>query len=121
MKWWRQLPATPGRGNADRPASPIEISSADSNEESMQEVSDEIKIQIKHIQVDESPIEMKGEGPKILIYHSHTREAYRQNPEDPYAEASAEAFRTDGMNYSVVRIRELHWLKPFQTGELQFA
>ncbi|NLU35681.1 MAG: stage II sporulation protein P [Clostridiales bacterium] len=95
---------TPGRGNADRPASPIEISSADSNEESMQEVSDEIKIQIKHIQVDESPIEMKGEGPKILIYHSHTREAYRQNPEDPYAEASAEAFRTDDMNYSVVRI-----------------
>ena len=69
----------------------------------MQEVSDEIKIQIKQIQVDDDPIEMTGDGPKILIYHSHSR-IYRQDPNDPYKEASAEAFRTDDLNHSIIKV-----------------
>lgn len=93
-----------GRGSIDRTANPIDISMTDSNDDIMQEVSDEIKIQIKQIEVDDDPIEMSGEGPKILIYHSHSRESYRQNPNDPYKEASAEAFRTDDLNYSVIKV-----------------
>jgi len=94
-----------GRGSVDRSDNTIDISSIDSDEEGrMQEVSDEIRIQIKQIQVDDKPIEMSGEGPKILIYHTHTREAYRQDPNAPYKEASAEAFRTNDMNYSVVKV-----------------
>jgi stage II sporulation protein P len=94
----------PGRGSVDRPSNPVDISRADSNEDTQQEVSDEIKIQISQIQVDDNPIEMTGDGPKILIYHSHSRESYRQNPNNPYKEASAEAFRTDDLNYSVIQV-----------------
>ena len=81
-----------GRSGIDRPDEPIDISRADSNEDHAQEVSEDIKIQISQIQVDDHPIEMNGEGPKILIYHSHSRESYKQNPKDPYKEAFAEPF-----------------------------
>ncbi|HHU48172.1 MAG: stage II sporulation protein P [Caldicoprobacterales bacterium] len=94
----------PGRSGIDRSDVSMDISQADSDEDNMQEVSDEIKIQIKQIQVDDDPIEMTGDGPKILIYHSHSRESYRQDPNDPYKEASAEAFRTDDLNHSIIKV-----------------
>ena len=93
----------PNRGPIDRSTDPIDISQLDSEEGDPQEISDEIRIQIKGIQVDDNPLEMTGEGPKIMIYHSHSRESYRQNPKDPYKEASSEPFRTDDHNYSVMK------------------
>lgn len=93
-----------GRSGIDRPDEPIDISRADSNEDHAQEVSEDIKIQISQIQVDDHPIEMNGEGPKILIYHSHSRESYKQNPKDPYKEAFAEPFRTDDLTHSVIKV-----------------
>ena len=38
----------------------------------------------------------------ILIYHTHTHEAYAQDPSDPYT--AVEAWRTDDAQHSVVRV-----------------
>jgi len=97
----------PGRNGVDRSDNPADINHGDPEEDSNSEVSDEIKIQIEQIKVDNNPIELTGDGPKILIYHSHTREAYRQDPDNPYKEASAEAFRSNDMNYTVVKVGEV--------------
>ncbi|NLB43213.1 MAG: stage II sporulation protein P, partial [Clostridiales bacterium] len=91
------------RNGIDRSASPIDISRLDSEEGKVQEVSDEIRIQIDGIQVDDSPVELSGDGPKILIYHSHSRESFKQDPKAPYKEASSEPFRTDDHNYSIIK------------------
>ena len=91
------------RNGIDRSASPIDISRLDSEEGKEQEISDEIQIQIDGIQVDDSPVELSGDGPKILIYHSHSREAFMQDPKAPYKEASSEPFRSDDLNYTVIK------------------
>lgn len=67
---------------------------------------EEVVIRIKAIEDDQKPIKLKekGQGPQILIYHTHSREAYRQNPKDQYK--AVEAFRTDDLNYSVVSVGE---------------
>ena len=38
----------------------------------------------------------------ILIYHTHTHEAYAQDPDDPYD--AVEAWRTEDAEHSVVRV-----------------
>ena len=40
--------------------------------------------------------------PRVLIYHTHTHEAYAQTPDDPYVET--EAWRTEDQAHSVVRV-----------------
>lgn len=40
--------------------------------------------------------------PRIIIYHTHTHEAYEQSTSDPYE--AIEAWRTVDMDYSVVRV-----------------
>lgn len=40
--------------------------------------------------------------PKVLIYHTHTHEAYAQDPGDPYE--SVEAWRTTDADHSVLRL-----------------
>lgn len=42
--------------------------------------------------------------PRVLIYHTHTHEAYQQVSEDPYEET--ETWRTDDPQHSVVRVGE---------------
>ena len=42
--------------------------------------------------------------PRVLIYHTHTHEAYAQTAEDPYVET--EAWRTEDQSHSVVRVGE---------------
>ena len=42
--------------------------------------------------------------PRVLIYHTHTHEAYSQVAEDPYVET--EAWRTADQSHSVVRVGE---------------
>ncbi len=91
------------RNGIDRSESPIDISRMDSEEGKEQDVSDEIKIQIDGIQVDDNPLELTGDGPKILIYHSHSREAFKQDPKAPYKEASSEPFRSDDLKYTVIK------------------
>ena len=42
------------------------------------------------------------DAPRVLIYHTHTREAYRQTEDDPYIQT--EPFRTADAEHSVVRV-----------------
>lgn len=77
------------------------------------EIPDDIKIVIEKIEDNLGPIELTGDGPQILIYHSHSREAYRQEPDRKYKEAAREAFRSDDLNSTVVRVGDMlaHHLK----------
>ena len=51
--------------------------------------------------VEEPPPRLEN-PPRVLIYHTHTSEAYRQTEEDPYVET--EPFRTLDADHSVVRV-----------------
>ncbi len=44
----------------------------------------------------------RTDRPRVLIYHTHTHEAYAQTPDDPYVET--EAWRTEDQTHSVVRV-----------------
>ena len=44
------------------------------------------------------------ERPRVLIYHTHTHEAYAQTAADPYRET--ESWRTEDQTHSVVRVGE---------------
>lgn len=90
-------------GNADKST---KTGDADSEEGGSSDVSEGARIKIDQIKVDQQPLVLSGQGPKIMIYHSHTRESYQQDPRDPYREASSEAFRTDDLNHSVVKVGE---------------
>ncbi len=76
-------------------------------------IPDDIKIVIEKLEDDLGPIELTGEGPQILIYHSHSREAYMQDPDRKYKESTKEAFRSDDLNNTVVRVGDVlaHHLK----------
>lgn len=63
-------------------------------------------IEIEVIQEVEEPEDTLIESPKpsVLIYHTHTHEAYRQVEDDPYE--AVEAWRTEDAAHSVVRVGE---------------
>ena len=69
------------------------------------DISEEIKIEISKIKDDLGTITLTGEGPQILIYHTHSREAYKPDPENPYK--AVEAFRCDDLSYTVVKVGEV--------------
>lgn len=73
-------------------------------EEAVGEVSEEIQIQVKKISDDLPPIALKGDGPQILIYHTHSREAYRQDPNNPYKDIAV--FRSTDFSQTVVGVGE---------------
>ena len=64
-------------------------------------VAEEIIIEIVSSQRTETA---QTEHPRVLIYHTHTHEAYAQNDADPYVET--EVFRTADPAHSVVRVGE---------------
>lgn len=72
--------------------------------EADEEIPDEIKVQISQIKDELEPVEISGEGPQILIYHSHSREAYSQNSEDKYVETVK--WRTKDTLHNVIRVGE---------------
>lgn len=47
-------------------------------------------------------IETSQRAPRVLIYHTHTHEAYEQTQDDPYE--ALEAWRTEDTQHSVVRV-----------------
>lgn len=73
-------------------------------EEAVGEVSEEIQIQVKKISDDLPPITLQGSGPQILIYHTHSREAYRQDPDNPYKDIAV--FRSNDLSQTVVGVGE---------------
>ncbi len=59
-----------------------------------------------HIEVIKGPVQKETEKKRILIYHTHTYEAYEPTPENTYA--ATEQWRTRDENFNVVRVgREL--------------
>lgn len=59
---------------------------------------DGIEIEVIPQAAEEKPI------PRVLIYHTHTHEAYEQDSDDPYE--ALEAWRTNDADHSVVRVGE---------------
>ena len=51
---------------------------------------------------DSEPLPEKTDAPSILIYHTHTHEAYEQDASNPYE--AIETWRTSDENHSVVRV-----------------
>ena len=54
------------------------------------------------VQPDPTPTPLPSSGKKILIYHTHTHEAYTQVADDPYV--AVETWRTEDSEHSVVRL-----------------
>lgn len=57
------------------------------------------KIEVMKDKQNQPPL---ADAPRILIYHTHTHEAYEQDSESEYE--ALEAWRTDDEQYSIVRI-----------------
>jgi len=62
-----------------------------------------IKIEIAGIHVDDVP---KKTAPRVLIYHTHTYEAYEQVQDDLYVEAYSAQWRTMDTGHNIVRVGE---------------
>jgi len=88
-------PRVSDRGDMREPEDPI--ADADTG------VPDDIIIRAEAIDWDAVPaVELSGEGAQVLIYHTHSREAYEQDPEDPYQ--MEEPWRCDDPDYTVERV-----------------
>ena len=69
-------------------------------------IPDEIKLEIKKLQEEKEPsLSVAGEGAQVLIYHTHTLEAYRQVPGSEYVEAGS--WRTKDPTKNVVEVGDL--------------
>lgn len=56
------------------------------------------------IQVTKRGLDLRGREPRILIYHTHTTEAYTATPSSPYVQTSS--FRTADASKSVIAVGE---------------
>ncbi len=68
-----------------------------------EDVSEEIRIELLGTQSG-SDVNLAGAEPKILIYHTHTTEAYAQTEQDPYVETTE--FRSNDTEHNIVRVGE---------------
>ena len=60
-----------------------------------------IRVEIENIR-EKYRHEEKADKPRVLIYHTHTYEAFEQNPDDPYPECGK--WRTQDSRYNIVRV-----------------
>lgn len=88
---------------SERPPNP-ETQRPQESDGDEREISEEIQIQIKTIKDQLPPVTLAGEGPQILVYHTHSREAYRQDPDNPYKAIAA--FRSSDPNQTVMGVGE---------------
>lgn len=63
---------------------------------------DIVPLQIEIVPSTPAPTSLPENSRKILIYHTHTHEAYQQNQDDPYE--AVETWRTEDAQHSVVRL-----------------
>ena len=63
----------------------------------------EIRIKVSNIIEDTEPIKLTGEGPQIMIYHSHSRESYRQ----PNPGKAVETFYSTDQGQNVVKVGDV--------------
>lgn len=71
------------------------------------EVTDTIDIHLTKRDI-ETPVGVEINGDEqVLIYHTHTREAYMQSPGYEYKEPKAEPYRCDNFDYTVVHVGDV--------------
>ncbi|MGI6113183.1 MAG: stage II sporulation protein P [Mahellales bacterium] len=63
---------------------------------------EEIDIDVSDLEADKDNIKLHGEGAKILVYHTHTTEAYKS--EGKYEYVATDYFRTDDPQYNITRV-----------------
>ncbi len=63
---------------------------------------EEIDIDVSDLEVDEENIKLHGQGAKILVYHTHTTEAYKS--QGKYQYVATDYFRTDDPQYNITRV-----------------
>lgn len=68
-------------------------------------IPEEIAFEITNIRPAPGPMVFTGQGPQILIYHTHSREAFKQNPRNRYV--AVEAYRSNELEFTVVRVGEI--------------
>lgn len=66
------------------------------------DVPHEIKIEIMNLSDDLGPLDFGGTAPRVLIYHTHTAEAYTPTPENSYKPTSS--FRTTDNQHNIVTV-----------------
>ena len=84
------------------PIIPVLDSGEPAENEHTDETVEEIIIEVLRGEAEETMAPVAK--PRVLIYHTHTHEAYAQSEEDPYVET--EAWRTADQAHSVVRVGE---------------
>lgn len=91
-----QLPLVYGAGPTPAPT-PVPPVQADIDEG----VGESFRMELVRIQHREH-VDLSGEAPRILIYHTHATEAYRQTPASSYVESGA--WRTEEADKSVLAV-----------------
>lgn len=69
-----------------------------------EDVSPEVIIKLMRLSDEGERITLTGDGPKVLVYHTHDTEAYRQTAESTYAPCGD--FRTEEADKSVMAVGE---------------
>ncbi|MGI5898842.1 MAG: stage II sporulation protein P [Christensenellales bacterium] len=84
---------------------PVSVKSYDIIEEDEHDpaydAGESIKIEIAGIKLENVP---KTAVPKVLIYHTHTYEAYEQDPDDLYELAHGAKWRTKNPDHNIIRV-----------------
>lgn len=68
-------------------------------------IPDDIVFDIVDIKPAPEPMVLTGQGPQILVYHTHSREAFKQDPRNRYM--AVEAYRSNDLEFTVVRVGEV--------------
>jgi stage II sporulation protein P len=68
-------------------------------------IPEEIKMEILRFSTEPQEFSVGAQGPQILIYHTHTQEAYTPTEEDAYIETGS--WRTSDETHSVVAVGEV--------------
>lgn len=67
-------------------------------------IPEDIVFEIVDIKPAPEPLALTGQDPQVLIYHTHSREAFKQDPRNRYV--AVEAYRSNDLDFTVVRVGE---------------
>lgn len=68
-------------------------------------IPEEIAFEIMDVKPAPEPMVFTGQGPRIFIYHTHSREAFKQDSRNRYV--AVEAYRSNELEFTVVRVGEV--------------
>lgn len=88
--------------DANQDALPVTAQEGDSDQPYI--IPPEIQVEIDQAAPQSTPPPLPMEGVQVLIYHTHTTEAYEKQAGDSYAESSQ--WRTEDDDYNIVKVGE---------------